>query len=183
MRKNPPRASSRARSSGSRRDISIASRCAITRGRKSRAAASSAAPVAVSCIVTSPNHTRMTVAPCHPEPARPPSPLTHPPTATTTIHCRMPTYGQRSAESRGQRLPALVWKIHLLHGAQTRLVQNAAITGGAPGTLSRLGTERIQGQCAALVKITQEIPVSLQACHGGQRGEPGRGGPGILLRL
>src|SRR6266436_9660809 len=101
----------------------------------------------------------------------------------TLIHCRMPTYGQRSAESPGQRLPALVWKIHLLHGAQTRLVQNAAITGDAPGTLSRLGTERIQGQCAALLKITQEIPVSLQACHGGQRGEPGRGGPGILLRL
>jgi hypothetical protein len=55
--------------------------------------------------------------------------------------------------------------------------------GDAPGTLSRLGTERIQGQCAALLKITQEIPVSLQACHGGQRGKPGRGGPGILLRL
>src|SRR5271166_149439 len=83
----------------------------------------------------------------------------------------------------GQRLPALVWKIHLLHGAQTRLVQNAAITGDAPGTLSRLGTERIQGQCAALLKITQEIPVSLQACHGGQCGKPGRGGPGILLHL
>src|SRR5215472_16621836 len=81
------------------------------------------------------------------------------------------------------RLPALVWKIHLLHGAQTRLVQNAAITGDAPGTLSRLGTERIQGQCAALPEITQEIPVGLQACHGGQRGKPGRGGPGILLRL
>src|SRR6202035_3392394 len=95
----------------------------------------------------------------------------------------MPTYGQRSAESPGQRLPALVWKIHLLHGAQTRLVQNAAITGDAPGTLSRLGTERIQGQRAALLKITPEIPVSLQSCHGGQRGEPGRGGPGILLRL
>ena len=44
----------------------------------------------------------------------------------------MPTYGQRSAESLGQRLPALVWKIHLLHGAQTRLIQNAAITGDAP---------------------------------------------------
>jgi peptidoglycan/xylan/chitin deacetylase (PgdA/CDA1 family) len=78
---------------------------------------------------------------------------------------------------------ALVWKIHLLHGAQTWLVQNAAITGDAPGTLSCLGAERIQGQCAALLKIAQEIPVSLQACHGGQRGEPGRGGPGILLRL
>jgi hypothetical protein len=64
-----------------------------------------------------------------------------------------------------------------------RLVQNAAITGDAPGTLSRLGTERIQGQCAALLKITQEIPVSLQACHRGQRGKPGRGSPGILLRL
>ena len=51
------------------------------------------------------------------------------------------------------------------------------------GLLSRLGTERIQGQCAALLKITQEIPVGLQACHGGQRREPGRGGPGILLRL
>src|SRR5205814_6714291 len=88
----------------------------------------------------------------------------------------------RSAESPGQRLPASVWKIHLLHGAQTRLVQNAAITGDAPGTLSRLGTERIQGQCTALLKITQEIPVGLQACHGGQRGKPGRGGPGILLR-
>src|SRR5205823_13101223 len=83
----------------------------------------------------------------------------------------------------GQPLPASVWKVLLLHGAQTRLVQNAAITGDAPGTLSRLGTERIQGQCAALLKITQEIPVSLQACHGGQRGKPGRGGPGILLRL
>jgi hypothetical protein len=77
----------------------------------------------------------------------------------------------------GQRLPALVWKIHLLHGAQARLIQNAAITGDAPRTLSRLRTERIQGQCAALLKITQEIPVSLQSCHGGQRGEPGRGGP------
>src|SRR6267378_5968522 len=86
-------------------------------------------------------------------------------------------------ESPGQRLPALVWKVHLLHGAQTRLVQNAAVTGDAPRTLSRLGTERIQGQRAALLKITQEIPVSLQACHGGQCGEPGRGGPGILLRL
>ena len=82
-----------------------------------------------------------------------------------------------------QRLPALVWKIRLLHGAQTRLVQNAVIAGDAPRTLSRLGTERIQGQCAALLKITQEVPVCLQACHGGQRGEPGRGGPGILLRL
>ena len=40
-------------------------------------------------------------------------------------------------------------KIHLLHGAQTRLVQNAAIAGDAPGTLSRLGTEPIQGQCAS----------------------------------
>src|SRR5204863_7275705 len=78
---------------------------------------------------------------------------------------------------------ALVWKILLLHGAQTRLVQNATITGDAPGALSRLGTERIHGQCASLPKITQEVPVSLQACHGGQRGEPGRGGPGILLRL
>src|SRR6202040_3348 len=82
-----------------------------------------------------------------------------------------------------QRLPALVWKIYVLHGAQARLVQNAAIAGDAPGTLGRLGTERIQGQCAALLKITQEIPVSLQAGHGGQRGEPSRGGPGILLRL
>ena len=82
-----------------------------------------------------------------------------------------------------QRPPALVWKIHLLHRAQTRLVQNAAIAGHTPGTLSRLGTQRIQGQCAALPKITQEIPVSLQACHGGQRRKPGRGGPGILLRL
>jgi len=98
-------------------------------------------------------------------------------------HCRMPTCGPRSAESPGQRLAALVWQIHLLHGAQTRLVQNAAIAGDPPGTLSRLGTERIQGQCAALLKITQEIPVRLQACHGGQRGEPGRGSPGILLRL
>ena len=106
-----------------------------------------------------------------------------PPEAAGRIHCRMPTFGQRSAESPGQRLPALVWKIHLLHGAQTRLVQNAAITGDAPRTLSRLGTERIQGQCAALLKITQEIPVSLQARHGGQRGKPGRSGPGILLRL
>src|SRR5690242_18387513 len=61
-----------------------------------------------------------------------------------------------------QRLPALVWKILLLHGAQARLVQNMAITGDAPGTLSRLGTERIQGQRAALLKITQEIPVRLQ---------------------
>src|SRR5215472_2509678 len=56
MRKNPPRASSRARSSGSRRDVSIASRCAITRSRKSRTAVSSSAPVAVSC-----NHTPITV--------------------------------------------------------------------------------------------------------------------------
>src|SRR5207244_9669651 len=85
--------------------------------------------------------------------------------------------------ARDSIFPALIWKIHLLHGAQTRLVQNAAITGDAPGTLSRLGTERIQGQRAALLKITQELPVSLQACHGSQRGEPSRGGPGILLRL
>src|SRR5215469_4214780 len=89
----------------------------------------------------------------------------------------------RSTESPEQRLPALVWKILLLHGAQTRLVQNAAIAGHTPGTLSCLGTERIQGQCAAPLKITQEIPVSLQACHRGQRGKPSRGGPGILLRL
>src|SRR3982074_2981755 len=86
------------------------------------------------------------------------------------------------ASAAARHLP-LVWKILLLHGAQTRLVENAAITGDAPGTLSRLATQRIQGQCAALLKITQEIPVSLQACHGGQRGKPGRGGPGILLRL
>ena len=52
------------------------------------------------------------------------------------------------------RLPALVWKIHRLHGAQTWLVQNAAITGDAPGALSRLGADRIQRQCAALPKIT-----------------------------
>ena len=81
------------------------------------------------------------------------------------------------------RLPALVWEIHLLHRAQTRLIQNAAIAGDTPRTLSRLGTDRIQGRCATLLKITQEIPVGLQACHGGQRGEPGRSGPGILLRL
>src|SRR5215813_12944057 len=101
----------------------------------------------------------------------------HSPTATTKTHCRMPAYGPRSAHSPGQRLSALVWKIPLLHGAQTRLVQNAAIAGDAPRTLSRLGTERIQGQCAALLKITQEIPVRLQACHGGQRGKPGRAVP------
>src|SRR5205807_7325505 len=94
-----------------------------------------------------------------------------------------PSHQVRIAQiARLSRDGPLVWKIHLLHGAQTRLVQNAAITGDAPGTLSRLGTERIQGQCAALLKITQEIPVSLQACHGGQRGKPGRGGPGILDR-
>src|SRR5215472_7441076 len=75
------------------------------------------------------------------------------------------------------RLPALVWKIRLLHGAQTRLVENAAIAGDAPGTLSRLGTERIQGQCAALPKITQEIPVGRQACHGGQRGNQAAAAP------
>ena len=68
--------------------------------------------------------------------------------------------GRVNTESPGKRLPALVWKIHLLHGAQTRLVQNAAIAGDAPGTLSRLGTERIQGQCAALLKITQEIQLA-----------------------
>jgi hypothetical protein len=87
------------------------------------------------------------------------------------------------SQEPGQRLPGLIWKIPLLHGTQTRLVQNAAITGDTPGTLSRLGTERIQRQCAALLKITQEIPVGLQACHGRQRGKPGRGGSGILLRL
>src|SRR5438270_13328119 len=37
--------------------------------------------------------------------------------------------------------PALVWKIRLFHGAQTRLVQNATIAGDAPGTPRRLGTE------------------------------------------
>src|SRR5712692_3912755 len=97
------------------------------------------------------------------------------------VGCRLT--GKDHPSARDSIFPASIWKIHLLHGAQTRLVQNAAITGDAPGTLSRLGTERIQGQCAALLKIAQEIPVSLQARHGGQRGEPGRGGPGILLRL
>ena len=65
------------------------------------------------------------------------------------------------SQEPAQRLPALVWKIHLLHGAQTLLVQNAAIAGDAPGTLSRLSAERIQRQGAALLKITQEIPVGL----------------------
>lgn len=85
--------------------------------------------------------------------------------ATTAVNSAPRTTGESSSrepsESPGPRLPALVWKIHLLHGAQTRLVQNAAIAGDAPGTLSRLGTERVQGQCAALLKITQEIPVGL----------------------
>ena len=48
---------------------------------------------------------------------------------------------------------------------------------------------------ARKIVLTVQIPVfadadtgygdaiSLQACHGGQRGEPGRGGPGIPLRL
>src|SRR5713226_5132362 len=88
-------------------------------------------------------------------------------TATTRSHCvGRRLMGKDHPSARDSIFPALIWKIHLLHGAQTRLVQNAAITGDAPGTLSRLGTERIQGQCAALLKITQEIPVSLQACHG-----------------
>src|SRR5215213_9318572 len=104
-----------------------------------------------------------------------------PGTASNSGRCSL-IYGPH-AWSPGQRLPTLVWKIPLLHGAQTRLVQNAAIAGHAPGALSRLGTERIQGQCAALLKITQEIPVGLQASHGGQRREPSSGGPGILLRL
>ena len=64
-----------------------------------------------------------------------------------------------------------------------RLIQNAAITGDAPGALSRLAAKRIQGQRPALLKVAQEIPVRLQACHRGQRGKPGRGGAGILLRL
>src|SRR4051794_26794141 len=55
-----------------------------------------------------------------------------------------PQPGGEPAESPGQRFPALVWKILLLHGAQPLLAQNAAIAGDAPGTLSRLGTERIQ---------------------------------------
>src|SRR3954464_494334 len=105
----------------------------------------------------------------------------------TVVNSASRTTGEASSwnpsEIPRQRLPALVWKIHLLHGAQTRLVQNAAITGDAPGTLSRLGTERTQGQCAALLKIAQEIPVGLQPCHGGQRADPGPGGPGILLLL
>src|SRR5215469_4483348 len=50
---------------------------------------------------------------------------------------------------KNRRLPALVRQIPLLHGAQTRLVQNAAIAGHTPGALSRLGTQRIQGHCAA----------------------------------
>lgn len=34
----------------------------------------------------------------------------------------MPAYGPRSAESLDKHLPALVvWKIHVLHGAQARL--------------------------------------------------------------
>src|SRR5215470_12050459 len=94
-----------------------------------------------------------------------------------------PKEASPEAAFKNRRLPALVLKILLLHRAQTRLVENAAIAGDAPGALSRLGAERIQGQCAALLKITQEIPVSLQACHGGQRGKPSRGGAGILLRL
>src|SRR5215469_8175108 len=103
-------------------------------------------------------------------------------------HHRMPAAKQvlpngLSSSLKNWRFPALVWKIPLLHGAQTRLVEDAAVAGHAPGALSRLGTDRIQGQRAALFKITQEIPVGLQACHRGQRGKPGRGGPGILLRL
>src|SRR5215472_910444 len=89
-----------------------------------------------------------------------------------------PKTGRRRSQEgispqKNRRLPALVWKIHLLHRAQTRLVQNAAIAGHTPGALSRLGAERIQGQCATLLKIAQEIPVGLQARHGGQRGKPG----------
>jgi hypothetical protein len=38
---------------------------------------------------------------------------------------------------------------------------DVAISGDAPRTLSHLGTERIEGQCAALLKVTQEIPVDL----------------------
>src|SRR5437899_3953404 len=45
------------------------------------------------------------------------------------------------------------------------------------------GHEAHRGPVCRVAEITQEIPVGLQACHGGQRREPGRGGPSILLRL
>jgi len=54
MRKNPARANSRARSSGSRRDASIASRCDRMCGRNSRAVARSSAPFAASAITPPP---------------------------------------------------------------------------------------------------------------------------------
>ena len=46
------------------------------------------------------------------------------------VGCRLT--GKDHPSARDSIFPALVWKIHLLHGAQTRLVQNAAITGDAP---------------------------------------------------
>lgn len=36
---------------------------------------------------------------------------------------------------KNARLPALVRKILLLHGAQARLVEDAAVAGDAPGAL------------------------------------------------
>src|SRR5260370_38727994 len=82
------------------------------------------------------------------------------------VGCRLT--GKDHPSARDSIFPALIWKIHLLHGAQTRLVQNAAITRDAPGTLSPQGPEGVQGQPAGLRKTTQENPVRLQASHVGQ---------------
>src|SRR5260370_36285237 len=72
------------------------------------------------------------------------------------VGCRLT--GKDHPSARDSIFPALVWKIHLLHGAQTRLVQDAAITGDTPGTLCRPGTGRIPGQSATPLARSQENP-------------------------
>src|ERR1051326_2614476 len=110
------------------------------------------------------------------------SPSGGPPSPSAQTPDNLPDLNAKSEIDRPKSLfyrercprPALAGKILFLHGAQTRLVQDAAIAGYAPAALSRLGTERIECQRAAPLKIAQEIPVGLQARHGGQRREPGR---------
>jgi len=91
-----------------------------------------------------------------------------------------PATGKDHPSAR-QRLPALIWKNYISSMERRPARPNRPLLA-TPRDSEPPGHGAHPGQCAALLKITQEIPVSLQACHGVSAGNQAAA-PGILLRL
>jgi hypothetical protein len=93
---------------------------------------------------------------------------------TVSTRCRLAAKDQPRAP--GQCLRVLLRRISLLHGAQTRLVQNAAIIDDASRTLAAWARN-----APRLVRRAAENhsrhPVSLQTCHAVQRRDQAAAAP------